>query len=183
MTRSKRFERRAERPVNQDSFVAEAAALGLCVMDSPNDPKPSLVLANGCVVEIDGCGEAAFDVIDRYIARYAIDLAVADVAMATPSLDIARMLVDIAVPRAQIVRLLGGCTPAKLCEIVSHLNVVAMMMALQKMRARRRPGNQAHVTNWRENPALMAADAADQCAGHSGRLANAAWRRADAMRG
>jgi len=35
------------------------------------------------------------------------------------------------------------------------------MLALQKMRARRRPGNQAHVTNWRENPALMAADAAE----------------------
>jgi propanediol dehydratase large subunit len=34
-------------------------------------------------------------------------------------------------------------------------------MAMQKMRARRRPGNQAHVTNWRENPVLMAADAAE----------------------
>lgn len=36
-----------------------------------------------------------------------------------------------------------------------------MMMAMQKMRARRRPGNQAHVTNWKENPVLMAADAAE----------------------
>jgi propanediol dehydratase large subunit len=81
--------------------------------------------------------------------------------MATPSLQIARMMVDIAVPRRDVVRLLGGCTPAKLCEIVSHLDVVEMMMALKKLRARRRPGNQAHVTNWRENPALMAADAAE----------------------
>jgi propanediol dehydratase large subunit len=36
-----------------------------------------------------------------------------------------------------------------------------MMMAMQKMRARRTPANQAHVTNWRENPVLMAADAAE----------------------
>ena len=34
-------------------------------------------------------------------------------------------------------------------------------MALQKMRARRTPSNQAHVTNKRENPALLAADAAE----------------------
>ncbi len=161
MTRSKRFERRAERPVNQDTFVEEAADLGLCVMDSPNDPRPSLVVANGRIVEMDGCGEADYDIIDRYIARYAIDPAVAEAAMATPSLDIARMLVDIAAPRDRIVRLMTGCTAAKLCEIVGHLNVVEMMMALQKMRARRRPGNQAHVTNWRENSALMAADAAE----------------------
>jgi propanediol dehydratase large subunit len=39
-----------------------------------------------------------------------------------------------------------------------------MMMALQKMRARRTPANQAHVTNRRENPALLAADAAEAVA-------------------
>src|SRR5205823_3227351 len=50
-------------------------------------------------------------------------------------------------------------------EVVGHLNVVEMMMALQKMRARRTPANQAHVTNWKEHPALLAADAAE-----------AAWR-------
>jgi propanediol dehydratase large subunit len=35
------------------------------------------------------------------------------------------------------------------------------MMALQKMRARKTPSNQAHVTNKKENPALLAADAAE----------------------
>lgn len=34
-------------------------------------------------------------------------------------------------------------------------------MGLAKMRVRRTPANQAHVTNWRENPALLAADAAE----------------------
>jgi propanediol dehydratase large subunit len=36
-----------------------------------------------------------------------------------------------------------------------------MMMGLGKMRARRTPANQAHVTNRREHPALLAADAAE----------------------
>jgi propanediol dehydratase large subunit len=81
--------------------------------------------------------------------------------MATDSLVIARMLVDIAVPRASVVRVISGLTPAKIVEVVDRLNVVEMMMALQKMRARRTPSNQAHVTNKRENPALLAADAAE----------------------
>ena len=34
-------------------------------------------------------------------------------------------------------------------------------MALKKLRARRDPGNQAHVTNLKESPALLAADAAE----------------------
>ena len=161
MAGSKRFARRAERAVNKDTFVNEDASLGLVVSDSPNDPRPGIRIENGRVVEIDGCAAADFDTIDRYIARYAIDVAAAAEAMAMDSLAIARMLVDIHVPRARLVRLMSGCTPAKLCEIVSHLNVVEMMMAMQKMRARRQPGNQAHVTNWKENPVLMAADAAE----------------------
>ena len=161
MTGSKRFQQRAGRAVNKDTFVRENAGLGLIVMASPNDPKPSLRIDKGRVVEIDGCAEADFDTIDRYVARYAIDVTAAEEAMAMDSLTLARMLVDINVPRPRLMKLMGGCTPAKLCEIVSHLNVVEMMMAMQKMRARKTPGNQAHVTNWRENPALMAADAAE----------------------
>ena len=40
------------------------------------------------------------------------------------------------------------------------MNVLEMMMGLAKMRVRRTPANQAHVTNWKEHPALLAADAA-----------------------
>ncbi len=161
MQRSKRFEVRARRPVNLDTFVAEDAGLGLVAMDSPNDPAPSLTLVQGQIVEMDGREEADFDTIDRYIATHSIDRAVAEEAMAMPSLTLARLLVDITTPRAELIRLMSGCTPAKLCQIMTHLNVVEMMMAMQKMRARRTPGNQAHVTNWRENPVLMAADAAE----------------------
>ncbi len=52
MLRQKRFEKREERAVNRDTFVQEEASLGLTVMDSPNDPKPSLRLEAGRVVEI-----------------------------------------------------------------------------------------------------------------------------------
>ena len=130
--RSKRFAKRAERAVNKDTYVAEDASLGLVVMDSPNDPKPSLRIENGRIVEIDGLLAADFDTIDRYIARHAINVAAAAEAMATDSVQIARMLVDINVPRKRLMWLMSGCTPAKLCEIVSHLNVVEMMMAMQK---------------------------------------------------
>jgi propanediol dehydratase large subunit len=41
------------------------------------------------------------------------------------------------------------------------MNVLEMMMAFAKMRVRRTPANQAHVTNKREHPALLAADAAE----------------------
>jgi len=73
--------------------------------------------------------------------------AVAPDAMRMDSLAIARMLVDVNVGRSEVIRIFSGLTPAKIVEVVNCLNVVEMMMALQKMRARRRPGNQAHVTN------------------------------------
>lgn len=41
------------------------------------------------------------------------------------------------------------------------MNVVEMMMAMQKMRARRTPSQQAHVTNVKDNPVQIAADAAE----------------------
>ncbi len=64
-------------------------------------------------------------------------------------------------PRREVRQLIAGCTPAKLVEIMRHMNVLEMMMGLAKMRVRRTPANQAHVTNWKEHPALLAADAAE----------------------
>ena len=110
---------------------------------------------------MDGAQRSDFDALDIFIAAQALDLDIAEAAMALPSKDYARMLADINVPRADVARLIAGCTPAKLCEIIRHLNVLEMMMGLAKMRIRRRPANQAHVTNWREHPALLAADAAE----------------------
>lgn len=159
--RSRRFAVLAERDVNRDSYIHEWADAGLIIIDSPNDPKPGVRVDGGTIVEMDGRSRAAFDMIDRFIADYGIDPRIAEKTMATDSLEIARMLVDIRVPRSEIVERMRGVTPAKLVEIVGCMNVVEMMMALQKMRVRRTTANQAHVTNRREHPALLAADAAE----------------------
>jgi propanediol dehydratase large subunit len=161
MTESRRFAILAERDINQETFVEPWAEAGLIVVDSPHDPQPGLRMVDNRVVEMDGKQRADFDAIDLFIADHSLDLEAAPEAMATSSRDLARMLVDINVPAATVRRLAGGCTPAKLTDIIRHMNVLEMMMGLAKMRVRRTPANQAHVTNWREHPALLAADAAE----------------------
>jgi len=161
MSGSKRFEKLAQRDVNKEVFINEFHELGLIIMESPNDPKPSLRIENGRVVEMDGRASKDFDAIDKFIAAHSIDLEAAEESMAMPSRDIARMFVDINVPQRDVMAVMGGCTAAKICEVMAELNVVEMMMAMQKMRQRKKPANQAHVTNWKENPALLAADAAE----------------------
>lgn len=161
MQRSKRFEILEERPVNKDGFVQEWPEMGFVAMDSPYDPTPSIKIEHGKIIELDGKPREEFDMIDQFISDYTIDATIAEKVMAFNSLDIARMLVDINVPRADIIALSKGLTPAKLLEVLNHMNVVEMMMALQKMRARKTPSNQCHVTNVRDNPVLMAADAAE----------------------
>jgi propanediol dehydratase large subunit len=161
MQGSKRFRVLEQRPIHQEAFVHPWPDVGLVVSDSPNDPRPSLRLEGGRVVEMDGVRRKEMDMLDRFIGDHALDLDVASEAMATPSGTIARMLVDINVSRQEVARLVGGCTAAKLVDIVRHLNVLEMMVALGKMRLRRTPANQAHVTNRKENPALLAADAAE----------------------
>ncbi len=161
MTHSRRFEVLSQRPINRETFVEPWPEAGLMVTDSPYDPQPSLRLENGQVMEIDGRPRENFDALDLFITAHALDLSVAEEAMATPSQHYARMLADINVPAGEIRRLVRGCTPAKLVEIIRHMNVLEMMMGLAKMRIRRTPANQAHVTNWREHPALLAADSAE----------------------
>ncbi len=51
-------------------------------------------------------------------------------------------------------------TPAKLADVVAHLSSLEIAFAYSKMRARQTPGNQAHVTNAKDDPLQMAADAA-----------------------
>jgi len=164
MRRSKRFEVLESRPVNQDGLVQEWPEVGLIAMNSPNDPVPGIRIQDGKIVELDGKPAEEFDMIDQFIADYAIDVSAAEKVMAMDSLEIARMLVDINYPREEIIKLTRGMTPAKIVDVVSHLNVVEMMMALQKMRVRKTPSNQCHVTNLQDNPVLLAADAAEAAA-------------------
>ncbi|WP_158735629.1 propanediol/glycerol family dehydratase large subunit [Alteribacillus sp. YIM 98480] len=159
--RSKRFEVLEDRPVNKDGFVQEWPEKGFVAMSSPNDPLPSIKVEAGEIVELDGKSREDFDMMDQFIADYTIDASVAEKIMDMDSLDISKKLVDINVSRTEILNITKGMTPAKVVEVLNHLNVVELMMALQKMRARKKPSNQCHVTNVRDNPVLMAADAAE----------------------
>jgi len=161
MPRSKRFELLAQRAVNKDSCIQEWPEMGLVNMESSFDPKPSLKIENGVVKEMDGKRRKDFDVIDHFIVDHALNLKMASKAMNMDSLKIARLVPDINTPRNKVLEVFSGLTPAKILQVVNHFNPVEMMMALQKMRARRTPANQAHVTNRRDNPVLLAADAAE----------------------
>ncbi len=150
--------------VNLDGFAVENAELGLTALRSPHDPEPSLVIADGRVVELDGVPEAEFDSIDTYIARHGLDLDVAAEVMGLSDVEFARLLVDPAVPRHEIIRLSAGATPAKLARVLALLRPPELGLAMTKLRARRTPGNQAHVTNRLDDPLLLAADAATAAA-------------------
>ncbi len=158
--RWKRFSDWDERPLRLDKFAAEDAANGFAAFTSPADPKPGIGIQAARVINLDGVLEHEFDMIDLFIARHHIDPDVAPEAMAIPSSTLARMLVDMHVPREELVRLARGLTPAKLAETVGQLNALEIAFAYQKMRARKIPGNQAHVTNAKDDPLQLAADAA-----------------------
>mgnify|MGYP003265631678 FL=1 len=161
MRRSKRIETLDQRPVNLDGYINEWPEMGFVAMTSPYDPKPSVKVANGRIVELDGKKREDFDFIDQFIADYAMNVERAEASMAVSSLEIARMIVDIHVSRKEILELVTGITPAKMTEVINHLNVVELMMGMQKIRARRTPGNQAHITNLKDDPVQIAADAAE----------------------
>jgi propanediol dehydratase large subunit len=158
--RWKRYADWDARPLRLDRFAAEDAANGFAAFSSPADPRPGIGIEGGRVVSLDGVLEHDFDMIDRFIARHHIDVDVAPEAMSRESKDVARMLVDMNVPRETLVRLAHGMTPAKLADVVSQLNALEIAFAYSKMRARRTPGNQGHVTNAKDDPLQLAADAA-----------------------
>ena len=111
----------ASRPISEDKLVPEDPALGLVAFSSPFDPEPSLRIEDGRIVELDGVPEAEFDLLDEFIARRAIDLEVAEEAMALPIVEFARMVVDPGVPRAEVTRLTAGMTPAKIAATLALL--------------------------------------------------------------
>jgi len=156
-----RFRELDRRRVNLDGFSAEDEDLGMVAFRSSHDRAPSLLLdGEGRIAELDGVPAAEFDVLDAYIAAHGVDLAVADEANALDDVAFARLIVDPATPRAEVVRLAAGTTPAKLARVVALLKPVELLMAVAKLRVRRTPSNQAHVTNRLDDPLLIAADAA-----------------------
>lgn len=162
--RWRRFDDWDNRPLRLDSFAKEDPSNGFSATAGKNDPKPSVTVSDGRITSMDSKNEDQFDMIDLFIARHHLDLKMVDEAMATPSISVARMLVDMNVPRDRLTRLAHGMTPAKLAEVVAHLNSVEITFAYSKMRARATPGNQAHVTNAKDDPLQLAADAASAVA-------------------
>jgi len=150
----------ATRPISRDNLVPEDPVLGLVAFSSPFDPEPSLRIEQGRVVELDGKPEDEFDLIDEFVARHGLDLAVAEEATVLDTVEFARMVVDPAVPRAEVTRLTAGMTPAKIAATLALLTPVEILQAMQKMRVRRTPSIQAHVTNRVDHPLLIAADGA-----------------------
>lgn len=161
MKQSKRMEILDNRPVNKDGFINEWPEMGFVAMSSPYDPKPSIKIQNGMIVELDGKKKEDFDFIDEFIANYAIRMDRVNQSMNIPSVEIARKIVDINISRKEVLEIISGITPAKMVEVMNCLNVVEMMMGMQKMRARRTPANQAHITNLKDDPVQIAADAAE----------------------
>jgi len=160
--RSRRFEILDDKPVNEDGVVKEWPEVGFIAIGSPNDPEPHVTVEDGTVVEMDGTDRTDFTFLDRFIADYAIDAERAEEAVnEVDSTEFARRIVDVNVPREEIVELATAMTPAKLVEVVDEMNTVEMMMGLQKMRARKTPANQCHVTSVKDHPVQIAAEAAE----------------------
>ena len=158
---SRRTEILENRPVQLDGFVEEWPEVGMIAMESPFDPAPSVRVEDGVIVEMDGKERADFDFIDQFIADHAIDVDAAEQAMGIDAAEIALKVVDPQVPRQEVLTVTRALTPAKLLKVVESMNVVEIMMAMQKMRARRTPANQAHSTSARDNPVQVVADAAE----------------------
>lgn len=161
MKHTKRYEHTSRKAVNRDVVTEEWPEIGFITYGAPADPKPSVKVTDGVITELDGKSREEFDSIDYFIADYGINKETCEKVMNMESAEIARMLVDVNVSRDSLIPLLTGATPAKLAEVVDMMNIVEIMMAQMKMRARRSTANQAHVTNHTDNPVLMAADAAE----------------------
>ena len=157
--RWKRFDDWDDRPLSFDQFAREDAEQGFAAWKGSADPKPEVKILAGKVVGLDGTPSEKFDIIDEFIASYHLDQDIAKEAMAISSKELARMLVDINVSRSKLIRLARGLTPAKLADVVAQLSSLELSFAYAKMRARETPGNQGHVTNAKDDPLQLAADA------------------------
>lgn len=157
----KRFAEFRARALNADGFVRPDAATGFVAMSSVNDPEPEFEWDGERVVRLDGRSRGEFDLIDHFLVRHAFRDPAASAAVVHRADDeLACMLVDVRVPRAEVISVFRSMTPAKVARVLALLDVAEVTFAMKKMRARRRPTNQAHATNRKDDPLQLAADAA-----------------------
>ena len=157
-----RFAGLDERPVNLDGFSKEDHDAGLVAFASAQRPgaldrgrrrRPRRPSSTACRPPTSTSST-------RSSPRTASTPTVAREANALDDVAFARLIVDPGTPREDVVRLARGATPAKLARVVALLRPVELQMAITKMRVRRTPSSQAHVTNRLDDPLLLAADAA-----------------------
>ena len=150
------------RAVNKDGFIDEWPEMGFVAMHSPYDPKPSVRVENGIITELDGKQRGEILISLTSLSR--IMRSVLTVRRHPWQFPLWKLPAGSWIsihPAKEILEIVSGITPAKMAEVINHLNVVEMMMGMQKMRARRIPGNQAHITNLKDDPVQIAADAAE----------------------
>ncbi|MGL4483514.1 MAG: propanediol/glycerol family dehydratase large subunit [Anaerovoracaceae bacterium] len=161
MKATKRSKILKKKPINRDSFIVEWQEGGFSALRSKYDPKPSIKVIKGEIVEMDGKRKEDFDSLELFIAKHSIDVHNVEAAMRINSLTIAHKIIDINVSREDVIAITTAITPGKMLEVLVSLNAVEMMMGQMKMRRRKTPGNQAIVTNIKDNFVLLAADAAE----------------------
>ena len=150
--------------MRREVLIEPLAELGLVAIDGPNDPEPSLVVDDGESSSSTAATEKSGTRSIISSSRYGLDLDVAAEAAALDDVAIARRSSTSPCLATALVRLSRGLTPARLAKVISLLDPVELMFTLKKLRARGRRRTQAHVTNLKENPALLAADAAEAAA-------------------
>lgn len=105
MKRQKRFEKLEKRPVHLDGLVRECDDEGFVAMNSKNDPSPSIKIKDGKIIELDGKQAEDFDLIDKYIVEYGINVEQARKTIKMDSEKIANMLCNPNVSRKKSLKL------------------------------------------------------------------------------
>ena len=142
MPLSKRFQERAERPINKDSFVTPWPEVGLDRRRQPlRSRNPSLRMEAGRVVEMDGVPRARFGHARPVHRRPRPRPRRGRRGHGHPCRGHrAHAGGHQRAARRASSAWSSGCTPAKLVEIVRHMNVLEMMMAWPRCAcAARRP--------------------------------------------
>lgn len=149
--RLKRFEVLVKCFVNQDGFVKEWIEEGFIVMESLNDLKLLIKIVNGVVIELDGKLVSEFDLIDYFIVCYGINLNCVEEVMVMDLIKLVNMLCDLNVKCSEIVLLIIVMILVKIVEVVLYMNVVEMMMVMQKMCVCCMLFQQVYVINVKDN--------------------------------
>ena len=110
---------------------------------------------------MDGTAAADFDMIDHFVAQHHLDLLQSRDCDGDPFRASSPGCSSTCRCREPSLQALAhGLTPAKLAEVVAQLSSIELAFAFSKMRTRKTPGNQGHVTNAKDDPLQLAADAA-----------------------